>query len=158
MKNALLLVVLAAACALTACNNSSAERSANHPAVHEEYENSGVSRDALPAENFSARDVVSAVNEAGGLVKLPKGVATAVIDDYIGRLSGMATAAPIVTDLRIVREEINSGFIDAGEVGAALNRLAINTRAAVPKDSPYQGLASVLSLTGKQLVGDKLED
>ncbi len=68
----------------------------------------------------------------------------------------MPAAMDIVADLKIVREEINSGFIDRDQVGAALNRMAAATRALAPEGSGYAGLGVMLGLSGEELVGDKL--
>ncbi len=102
--------------------------------------------------------VIEAVNEAGGLTKLPKDVANRVIDGYIAKLTGEPRAAGIVTDLALLRKEINSGFIDRGAVGAALNRLGAQTRVLAGEGSPYNAIATALEMSGKQLVGDKTTD
>ena len=157
MKNAALLLVLALACALTACNNATADRSVNNSNVIDEYENNTVDRSALPDGDYTAEAVIGAVSDAGGLTQLPLEVANSVLDNYIMRLGDVSAAANLVPDLKLVRSEINSGIIDRGEVGRALLRMGAETRLIAAEDSPYRLLGSALTTTGEELVGEDPE-
>lgn len=139
-----------------ACSPKPVERSVDNPNVIDEYEEPGLaaSEYRAPAGGFTPDVVLSAVNEAGGLTNLPKGLAVSVLDDYITRLTAVPAASGLVPDLQMIREELTSGIIDRGDVGAALSRLARGTRALAPEGSPYKALASALALTGDQLGGD----
>ena len=139
-----------------ACSPRNTERSVDRDEVLDEYEDPGLdaSEYAPPAGGFTPAGVLSAVNEAGGLTKLPKGLAVSVLNDYITRLAGVPSARGLVPDLELIRGELTSGIIDRGDVGAALQRLASGTRQIAGDGSPYNALANALALSGEQLGGD----
>ncbi len=153
MKSTLALIILALCCALTACKTTT-ERVVESPNQVDEYDQPVMDRSELPSDNFSARDVIGAINDAGGLTNLPLGIANNVLDDYMSRLSDMPAASMMVDDLQLVKQEINSGIIDRGEVGRALKRLGAQTRIIAKGDGPYELLGSALTSSGEQLVGD----
>ena len=152
MKNAALLAILALACALTACNKNL--RVDDNTDVIDEYETPTVDREAMPTGDFTAKSVMSAVADAGGLTQLPKGLANSVIDNYLMRLGDVTAAANIIPDLKLIKQEINSGIIDRGEVGRALIRLGQETRLIAADDSGYQSMGAALKASGEQLVGE----
>ena len=139
-----------------ACSPKPSERSVDDPSVLDEYEEPGVDADAYatPAGGYTPTGVLEAVEAAGGLTRLPKGLAVGILDDYIERLGAVPSGRGMVPDLRLIREEITSGIIDRGDVGAALQRLAKGTRQVAGDGSPYNALASALALSGEQLGGD----
>ena len=142
-----------------ACSPKPTERSTDHPDVLDEYE--APARDAgayaPPAGGFTPEVVLGAAGDAGGLTALPKGLAVSVLDDYLERLGDVPRARGLLPDLRLVREEITSGIIDRGDVGAALRRLGRGTRQVAGDGSPYKALASALTLAGEQL-GGRVDD
>ena len=151
--------LLAAAGLLAWACSPKTERSTDHPDVLNEYEAPDLDESAYatPAGGFTPELVLNAVSDAGGLTSLPKGLAVNVLDDYIGRLTEVPSARGLLPDLRLIREEITSGIIDRGDVGAALQRLGAGTRQVAGDGSPYNALASALTLTGKELGGDPAE-
>lgn len=138
-----------------ACSPKPTERSVDDESVIDEYEEPGldVSEYATPAGGYTPTGVLEAVNSAGGLTRLPKGLAVGILDDYIERLGAVPSARGLVPDLELIRGEITSGIIDRGDVGAALQRLADGTRQVAGDGSPYNALASALAMTGEQLGG-----
>ena len=153
-------LLLAGLLALGACTTRSSEAlDQDHQNVIEEFEEAEIDRSSLPVGGpYTPQGILEVVADAGGLTKLPLATATDVLDYYIGELASVPAAALVVDDLQLVREEINSGVIDRGEVGAALNRLGAQTRLMAGDDAGYGALGSALKASGEQLVGDNMMD
>ena len=139
-----------------ACSPKTQQRSSDNPDVIDEYENANLdaAAAAVPAGGFTPAGVLDLAGQAGGLTKLPKGVASAIIGNFIQRLTSVPRAKSLLPDLKLIDEELNSGIIDRGEVGGALQRLARGTRQVAGDGSPYNALASALQLSGDELVGN----
>ena len=150
MKTALLLAAFAFS--VVACNTNSADRTTDHPDIIREYETANLDRSELPAEDFTAESVIEAIADSGGLTELPKGVANAVLDNYMSRLASVPAAAILLEDMKIVKEEINSGIISPQDVGNALIRMGAQTRLIAGETGPYAALGSALKASGESMV------
>ena len=159
MKQALFLPAFSIALLLsTACNKPSTDAAyQDDPDRIDEYENVTLDKGTLPEEGaISPIQVLEAAEEAGGLTAIPIVPATRILDHYIARLQTVPGAETMIDDLKLIREEINSGIIDRGEVGTALNRLGVQTRLLAQDDPAYLHLGSLLKSAGEQFVGDKM--
>lgn len=161
MKTALSLPALLLALLFAiACNKPSTEAAnQDDPDRIDEYEDINLDKGTLPQSGeISALHILDAAEQAGGITQIPLEAATRIIDHYMERLEGLPGAETMRDDLAILREEINSGFIDRGQVGAALNRLGVQTRLLANGDAGYMHLGTALKSAGDQLVGDKMVD
>ena len=105
------------------------------------------------ADLTNPNKVVETATSYGGLTKIPANVATQVIDGYISKLSAMPNTGALVTDLRMVKTQLNSANIDGAKVGEALTRLGMQTQALASGDAAYKSLGMALEQSGKMLTG-----
>ncbi len=152
MKN-LLFAAGFAVLAAGACNSSSSKMGDNTTTTATVPAEREMNATMTNADLTDPDKVVETVGTYGGLTKLPVATATSVIDGYIGKLSGMAGTGSLVSDLRTVKMELNSGNIDGAKVGAALTRLGMTTQRLADGNASYATLGSALEQSGKMLTG-----
>lgn len=105
----------------------------------------------MAAPTVTPEGTVSAVQSAGGLTSLSVAAATQNIDGWIARLSDDARFAPVVTDLRMLRGQLQQSPIDGEAVGETLQRLGTATSAAATPNTSLATLGQTLSDAGDSL-------
>jgi hypothetical protein len=103
------------------------------------------------APTVTADATVDAVQAAGGLTNLAPSAAVANIDAWIDRLDGNSAAAPVVSNLRLLRAELTSPTLNGANIGRILSDLGRQTTAAAGSDADLLMLGRTLSEAGDML-------
>lgn len=103
--------------------------------------------------DVTAAGTLDAAESAGGLTELAPSTAVSNIDAWIARLDGMPSAAPIVTNLRTLRSQLQSAPLDGMAIGMTLSELGEQTTAAAAGDASLRQLGQALSQAGGMLSG-----
>lgn len=105
------------------------------------------------APDVTPQGTVDAVTQAGGLTELPMAAALQNIDGWIAQLEGNPDFAPVVSDLEMLRSQLQESPIDGSAVGETLLSLGEATTAAAGGDGALETLGSTLTDAGNQLTG-----
>ena len=108
--------------------------------------------DAAPTVTADA--TLEAASSAGGLTSLAPGAAVENIDAWIATLDGNAAAAPVVANLRTLREQLTASPLDGAAIGATLVELGEGTMAAADGDGALEQLGEALQNAGNGLLED----
>ena len=106
-----------------------------------------------PADDVTVDGTLQAVTDAGGLTDLAPGAAVANIDGWIAQLEADPAFSETVTDLRTLKDQLQTTPLDGAAIGATLSRLGEQTTAVAADNAGLQQLGDALSGAGAQLTG-----
>ena len=105
--------------------------------------------------SVTAQSTVDAATASGGVTSIPAAAALANINGWIAKLEGNADAAPVVANLRTLRDQLSATPIDGAAVGQTLTELGEQTTAAAAgagdQQASLEALGGALSEAGAAL-------
>lgn len=105
---------------------------------------------AGPQQTLDA--TVAAVQANGGdLTAIPAGTAVQTIDAWIDQLDDVSAADQVTANLRVLREELTAGDINAAKTGLVLLKLADGAQQATGGGGAAGALVSSLRAAGEKL-------
>ncbi len=109
---------------------------------------------AMPQADPLLAGTIDAVQSAGGdLTALSPQAAVSNIESWINKLSSMDGTAPIVTDLKALQAELQTGNINGSKVSGLLSSLATKTRSLSSNAPMLNTLAGALQAGADKLAG-----